>query len=125
MQTNFDKELLDYYTNVEHLRETFKALILSPMLEKRLLVIHGVGGVGKSSLLRMFRLHCKSVNIPIALTSGDEAKSALDVLYFKTPSGEERGWVSDLKVDGVRLKKFSATLKRYTVSYTHLTLPTN
>ena len=42
MQTNFDKELLDYFTNVEHLRDAFKASVAAPTLTKRLLVIHGV-----------------------------------------------------------------------------------
>ena len=113
MQTRFDKELLDYFTDVEHLRDAFKASLAAPTLTKRLLVIHGVGGVGKSSLLRILRLHCKSMNVPVALASGDEAKSALDVLYFKSPSGEERGWVPDLKVDGVRFPKLDAAFERY------------
>ncbi|HJW84035.1 MAG TPA: hypothetical protein VJ754_07000 [Anaerolineae bacterium] len=59
MQTDFDKDLLTYFTDVEYLRDAFKQKVAAPTLTKRLLVIHGVGGVGKSSLLRMFRLHCK------------------------------------------------------------------
>jgi ABC-type transport system involved in cytochrome c biogenesis ATPase subunit len=54
-----DRELQSYFTDVEHLREMFKQWLAAPTLPKRMLVIHGVGGVGKSSLLRMFRLHCK------------------------------------------------------------------
>lgn len=96
-QYDHDKELQAYFTDVEYLRELFKRWIAAPELPKRLLVIHGVGGVGKSSLLRMFRLDARSVHIPIALASGDEQKSALDVLYFKSSSGDERGWVADLK----------------------------
>ena len=57
MQTDFDKDLLAYFTDVEHLRNVFKEYVAAPTLTKHLLVIHGVGGVGKSSLLRMFRLH--------------------------------------------------------------------
>ena len=87
-----DKELAEFFTDVEHLRSAFKDAVAAPTLTKRLLVIHGVGGVGKSSLLRMFRLHCKSVNVPVALASGDEAKSAFDILAR---------WTDDLKADGV------------------------
>ncbi|MCX7839970.1 MAG: hypothetical protein N2559_11030, partial [Anaerolineae bacterium] len=108
-----DKELESYFTDVEYLRELFKRWIAAPELPKRLLIIHGVGGVGKSSLLRIFRLDAKGVHIPIAMASGDEQKSALDVLYFKSSSGEERGWVADLKAEGIRFPKFDATFERY------------
>ncbi len=104
MQADFDKDVLTYFTDVEHLREIFKNLVAAPTLAKRLLVIHGVGGVGKSSLLRMFRLHCKSVNVPVALASGDEAKSALDVLTR---------WTEDLKADGVAFPTFGKTYEHY------------
>jgi len=113
MQNDFDQDLFSYFTDVEHLRDAFKAAVAAPELTKRLWVIHGVGGVGKSSLLHMFRLYCKSVKVPIALSSGDEAKSVLDVLYLKSPSGEEGGWSSDLKSAGIPLPKFTKTLRRY------------
>lgn len=113
MQTDFDKELAEFFTDVEHLREEFKNLLAAPTLLKHLLIIHGVGGVGKSSLLRMFRLHCKNAGIPVAFASGDEAKSAVEVLFFKSQAGEERGWVPDLKADGVHFPKFDATFEDY------------
>ncbi|ABQ88465.1 hypothetical protein [Roseiflexus sp. RS-1] len=47
-----DRELQTYFTDVEHLRELFKQWLAAPTLPKRMLVIHGVGGVGKSSLLK-------------------------------------------------------------------------
>jgi tetratricopeptide (TPR) repeat protein len=104
MQNNFDRELQNYFTDVEHLREMFRQWMAVPALPKRMLVIHGVGGVGKSSLLRMFRLHCKSVGVPVALASGDEQKSALEVLTR---------WADDLKADGVRLPEFDKTFQQY------------
>jgi tetratricopeptide (TPR) repeat protein len=104
MQNDFDRELQNYFTDVEHLREWFNNAIAAPTLKKRLLIIHGVGGVGKSSLLRMFRLHCKSVGVPVALASGDEQKSTLDVLAR---------WADDLKADGVVLPEFGKTFQQY------------
>ena len=104
MQNEFDRELQTYFTDVEHLREMFKQWLAAPALPKRMLVIHGVGGVGKSSLLRMFRLHCKSSGVPVALASGDEQKSALDVLTR---------WADDLKADGVALPEFGKTFQQY------------
>lgn len=101
---NQDKELAEFFTDVEHLRDAFKNAVAAPTLTKRILVIHGVGGVGKSSLLRMFRLHCKSLNVPVALASGDEAKSALDILAR---------WTDDLKTDGVAFSAFSKTFGHY------------
>ena len=106
MQADYDKELQSYFTDVDYLRALFKQWLTAPTLPKRMLVIHGVGGVGKSSLLRMFRLHCKSVNVPVALASGDEQKSALDVLTR---------WADDLKADGVSLPAFGKTLEQYRV----------
>ena len=113
MQTDFDKELAQFFTDVEHLRNMFKNCLTAPTLPKQLFVIHGVGGVGKSSLLRMFRLFSKDLSVPVALASGDEAKSAVEVLYFRNQVGEERGWIPDLKADGVRFPKFDATFKYY------------
>ncbi|MGQ9467175.1 MAG: hypothetical protein ACUVSG_05930, partial [Anaerolineae bacterium] len=104
MQADYDKELAQFFTDVEHLREMFKQWLAAPTLPKRMLIIHGVGGAGKSSLLRMFRLHCKSVNVPVALASGDEQTSAVDVLVR---------WAEDLRADGVALPTFGKTLERY------------
>jgi hypothetical protein len=101
---NQDKELAEFFTDVEHLRAAFKNLVAAQTLTKRILVIHGVGGVGKSSLLKMFRLHCKSVNVPVALASGDDSKSAFDVLTH---------WTDDLKADNVAFPSFGKTFEHY------------
>lgn len=99
-----DLELEKYFTDVEVLRDWFDKAIVAETLPKRLLVIHGVGGIGKSSLLRMFRLNCKTAHVPVALASGDEAKSAVDVLTR---------WGEDLKADGVNLPTFFKTYDHY------------
>lgn len=104
MQADYDEELKSYFTDVEHLLNLFREWLAALELPKRMLVIHGVGGVGKTSLLRMFRLHARSVRVPIALASGDEHKSAPDVLIR---------WADDLIADGVRLPAFTRTLARY------------
>ena len=102
-QSNAD-DLLAYFTDVEDLRDLLRVYLATPELPKRLLVIHGVGGIGKSSLLRMFRLHCKSVKTPVALASGDEAKSVVAIL------GD---WADDLKADDVTLAAFTKTRQHY------------
>jgi len=104
MQNSETDDLEKYFTDVEHLRGLFADFVAAKELPKRILAIHGVGGVGKSSLLRMFRLHCKSVGIPIALTSAEEAKSAVAVLS---------NWSSDLKADNITLGNFQKTLVHY------------
>lgn len=104
MPSDFDNNLLDYFTDVEHLRGIFKDYVAASILPKRMLVIHGVGGVGKSSLLRMFRIHCKSEKIPVALASGDDAKSAFDIITR---------WMDDLKADGVKFPSLSKTIETY------------
>jgi len=104
MQTDYYNDLQSYFTDMEHLRDLFKNFVSAEKLPKRLIVFHGVGGVGKSSLLRMFRLHCKGEKIPVALASGDEAKSTLDVITR---------WMEDLKADGVKFSSLHKTLESY------------
>jgi tetratricopeptide (TPR) repeat protein len=104
MQTDYDNNLQSYFTDMEHLRGMFNEYVAAEKLPKRLIVFHGVGGVGKSSLLRMFRLHCKSEKIPVALASGDDAKSVLDVITR---------WMEDLKADGVKFSSLNKTLESY------------
>jgi tetratricopeptide (TPR) repeat protein len=97
-------DLVKYFTDVEYLRDLFARFITAEELPKRILAIHGVGGVGKSSLLRMFRLHARNLQVPVALTSAEESKSASDVLS---------NWSNDLKADGVALGNFQKTLIHY------------
>ncbi len=104
MHTDFDQDLRSYFTNVEHLRDSVKLGFVSPALPKRLLIIHGVGGVGKSSLLRMFRLDCKALRIPVAFASGDEDKSGLHLMVR---------WREDLKTSDLRFPSFDKTLRHY------------
>lgn len=99
-----DQELARFFTDAEHLLNLFRKWVVQPVLPKRLLIIHGIGGVGKTSLLRMFRLHCKSARIPVALISGEEVQTVSEILH---------GWTTDLKADGIRLKTFSKIFKRY------------
>ncbi len=102
--TNYDAELAEFFTNVEQLQDLFKRYIVAEKLPKRIMVIHGVGGIGKTSLLRMFRLHCAKAGIAVALASGDEAKSAVDVLAK---------WFEELMSYKVRLRTFDRTLSQY------------
>ena len=97
-------DLEKYFTDVEYLRDLFAKFVAAEKLPKRILVIHGVGGVGKSSLLRMFRLHCKSEKIPVALASGDDTKSILDVLAR---------WTEDLKTGVMKFATFSKSFEHY------------
>ncbi len=103
-QNSQDLDLEKYFTDVEELRGWFEQALGADKLPKRLLVIWGVGGIGKSSLLRMFRLQCKRTKIAVGLASGDEAKSAVDVLSR---------WADDLKADGVNLPTFFKTYEHY------------
>src|SRR6202142_1446963 len=99
-----DTPLGQFFTDLERLRDIFKQLTAMPKLEKRILVLHGVGGVGKTSLLRMFRFHCKGAHIPIALASGDETRSAVDVL---------NRWANDLEEDAIALPTFAKAFDYY------------
>lgn len=99
-----DAHLEVYFTDMEHLQNLFQSLASAPSLTRRILFIHGVGGVGKSTLLRMFRLFCKHHSIPVGLISAEEINGTIDVLV---------NLAEDLTQDGVRLPKFLSTLQRY------------
>ena len=99
-----DTDLAKYFTDLEPLRGWFEQAVAAQTMPKRLLVIWGVGGIGKSSVLRMFRLSARSKKIPVGLASGDEAKSAVDVLAR---------WADDLKADGTNLPTFFKTYEHY------------
>ncbi len=93
-----------YFTDAEPARNLFSSLLTGSSLQKRLLIIHGLGGVGKSSLLRMSRLDCKEAHVPTALASGNDAKSAVEVLAY---------WADDLKADKIKLPRFTKTYDHY------------
>jgi len=93
-----------YFTNRELIQAEFEALVQETTLSKRVFVLHGIGGVGKSSLLRMFRLYCRRIGVPVALSSGDDVKSLVDILT---------DWTRDLSIQQIALQHFSHNLKEY------------
>jgi len=99
-----DAYLETFFTDVEYFREMFQRLATASILSRRILIIYGIGGVGKSTLLRMFRLFCRRRNIPIGLVGAEEIKSTVDVL---TKLAE------DLSRGGVRLPRFSSVLRHH------------
>ena len=92
------------FTNTEHLRQLFEEFVTAQNLPKRLLIIHGVGGGGKSTLLKMFRLFCKKQAIPVGFVSVDEAKTGVEMLT---------GLCDEFGKSGVKLPEFSAAFQRY------------
>ncbi|MBI1877566.1 MAG: hypothetical protein HYR94_04930 [Chloroflexi bacterium] len=102
--THEDTDLEQFFTDAEHARQIFEQLINAVQSPKRLLVIHGVGGVGKSTLLKMYRLACHRRRLPVALVGGEEVPSPIDLLA---------GWAEDLSAYGVKLPTFSTTLTHY------------
>lgn len=103
--SKIDPDGLQYYfTDAEVIRGKFKDTALSSSLIKRLFIIHGVGGIGKTSLLRMFRLYCKRAHIPVALASGEDDKSPIQILSR---------WQKDLNQDQIVMTGFSKLLEKY------------
>ncbi len=99
-------EIEPYFTNVDELRSLFKDLISTPRLTKRILIIHGMAGVGKRSLLLMFASQCRKAKIPVAMVSADSTSvnSALDIM---------NKWTDDLRLQKCSFSKFQKTRKRY------------
>lgn len=96
--------LESFFTNVVGPRAYFQHAVTGPMLDKNLLVIHGVGGIGKSSLLRMFRLSCSTSNVPAGIASGDSDRSVLEILT---------AWTAGIQDAKARMRSFSKALEQF------------
>jgi tetratricopeptide (TPR) repeat protein len=99
-----DSDLERFFTDAEEARDRFQQLVSAQSFPKQILVIHGIGAVGKSSLLRMYRLSCRRHQLPVALVGGEEAPAPVDLL--------DR-WASDLRDGGLTLPNFLRTSARY------------
>lgn len=99
-----DTELDKFYTNCEQELRVFEQLVNAISLPKRLLIIHGLGGMGKSTLLKMYCLSCRINHVPVALVTNEEAPSPVDVLA---------GWAKDLSDNSILLANFQKTLSEY------------
>jgi hypothetical protein len=72
--------LARYFTNAEDAMNVFQTLVAADRLDRRLLVVHADAALGKSSLLRMYRLHCRQTGIPVALAAAADGPSADGIL---------------------------------------------
>jgi tetratricopeptide (TPR) repeat protein len=93
-----------FFTNAEASLQAFDILINQQNPLKRVLVVHGIGGVGKSTVLKMYRLVCRRKGIPVTITSGEESNSPLDVLS---------NWATELSEFNVNLGEFQRKYARY------------
>jgi len=106
-QTTLNKEDTDlerFFTDSEYARQVFEELISTTPPSRRLLVIHGIGSVGKSTLLIMYHLSCLRHRIAMALVRGEEAHSAIEILDT---------WASELKSNNILLPTFENILAHY------------
>ncbi len=98
-------ELKEYFTDTEPLRRKLEGTALrSKFGKKHIFSIKGTGQVGKSSLLRMFRIFCKEKKIPVALVSAKEVKTQVELL---------QALKQELAQDEIHLKSFDKRLEQY------------
>ena len=110
-KTNERDDLEVYFTDVEELRSLFSEKLEVGTLKRRVLFIWGIGGVGKTSLVSMFRLHCRNNKVPVGIASGDEAKSSVDILAHCANS---------LRYSGAPMSRFGRALGRYRSALTQI-----
>ncbi len=99
-----DLDLLQFFTGCEAALSVFANLAGGESQQKRLMIIHGVGGTGKSSLLKMCRYYCRQHAIPSALARGEEDLSPASILA---------DWADGLNAESISLPTFEKTLKQY------------
>lgn len=98
--------LRTYFTGADAIRREFTASLGKAKTTKRLWVIHGLPGTGKSSLLYMLLGQTKKRRFPLPAgwASIDDEKSAADILHR---------WAEDLCSDEVMLPTFVDLYRRH------------
>jgi hypothetical protein len=95
------------FVDYKQLVPLFKEWLLAPKLPKRLMLIYGVGGSGKTVYLFMLENVSREQNIPVGFVSGrgwDGILSAVDIL---------RRWARGLDKQNVILPNFEKALLKY------------
>lgn len=106
-----DITLEKVFTNADEVRHAFENLIANKNtnFDKRLLVIYGVGAVGKSTALKMGRLHCRREGISAVLADARNIPSGDKLPELKLLET----WADALDADGITLGTFRSTRKQY------------
>lgn len=99
-----DEDLLKYFTGAEDARAAFSELLGPLKGERHVLAVHGIPGVGKSTLLKYYALHCNENQIPLAWVSLDSARSVPAVVW---------AWERQLSRQRLPTQELQALLKRY------------
>ena len=100
-----DITLEKVFTNADEVRHAFENLIANKNtnFDKRLLVIYGVGAVGKFTALKMGRLHCRREGISAVLADARNIPSGDKLPELKLLET----WADALDADGITLGTFS------------------
>ncbi len=101
---NDEADLVQIFTDTEQALQALEQLVREVNLSKRILVIHGLGGVGKSTLLKMYAYFCHTHHIPVALVASEDAPSPVNVLAK---------WADDLSQADIALPGFQRTLTQF------------
>ncbi len=99
-----DSELLKYFTNVEHIVEYFNRQLGPDPDRRRLLVIHGLGGMGKSSLLAKLRSIAVGRRVGLAHFSAASAPTPFQVFVEFSRT---------MRQSGVRTRLLEKAIKKY------------
>lgn len=98
------KDIKNYFIGSKQICDKFSNLLGKSRFTKNLLVIHGVGGIGKSSHLKMFWRQCKKRGFPVAFALGNDSKSSIDVLDY---------WSQSFESSEINCTSFNKTFLRY------------
>lgn len=96
--------LEDYFTNREDIINEFMTMLKAPRLAKKLIAFHGIGGIGKSSLLSMLYRCCAECETPAGYVTGESIHSVPELLSQ---------WNADLTNAGISLSNFTRVSATY------------
>jgi tetratricopeptide (TPR) repeat protein len=105
LEEQADRYIYDLFTNQEFALMVFDEMINSRGFSRqRLISIYGLGGTGKSWLLRVYRYKAQSRGILVSLVDGSSAKSVIEVLNTIS---------HDLERKGINLLFFNKIMDQY------------
>jgi len=99
-----DKLIYDLFTNQELAITTFDDILSKGFTNFRLLSIYGIGGTGKSWLMRVYRYKAQLKGWVVSLIDGSSAKTTLEILITIG---------HDLEKQGLQLLFFDEMLTQY------------
>lgn len=97
-------DLLNFYIETSQTLDWFSRETTGQKPGRQLIYLSGEAGSGKSALLQALRQRCRNAQIPAAMVTLANTRSALDILA---------GWANELSAQQVKFTQFSQSFRQF------------